>query len=56
MLEVGEIYCKICGDTYDPMFGCRCAVTQSPRITVRNRLDFMVNGAWLFLGGIPQSY
>lgn len=26
MLEIIEDYCKVCGDTYDPLFGCRCAV------------------------------
>jgi hypothetical protein len=29
MLEIIEDYCKVCGDTYDPLFGCRCDVTRA---------------------------
>jgi len=44
MLELIEFYCKFCGDTYDPIFGCRCSVTQAPTSTaelliVQPRLD-----------------
>jgi hypothetical protein len=32
MVEIMENYCKVCGDTYDPMFGCRCDVTRAPSL------------------------